>query len=87
VLNGRAAGGRAVLRRRRRIACALAEVPVGERAVLIRRYLQQVPGACPHIPAGQYAALDEMGWASVSWSCDSAAQSGHWAVPSPSDQN
>jgi hypothetical protein len=59
VLNVRAAGDRAVLRRRRRIACALAEVPVGERAVIIRRYLHQVPGARPHIPAGQHAALAE----------------------------
>jgi F420H(2)-dependent quinone reductase len=57
VLNVRAADGRAVLRRRRRVSCRLAEVPVAERAVLIRRYLRQVPGARPHIPVAPHAAL------------------------------
>jgi hypothetical protein len=59
VRNVRAAGGRAVLWRRHRVTCQLAETPVGERAALIRRYLQQVPGARPHIPVGQHAALAE----------------------------
>jgi hypothetical protein len=59
VLNVRAAGGRAVLKHRRRVACRLAEVPVGQRAVLIRRYLQRVPGARPHIAVGPHAALAE----------------------------
>jgi F420H(2)-dependent quinone reductase len=59
VLNVRAAGGRAVLRHRRRVACRLAEVPVSQRAVLIRRYLQQVPGARPHIAVGLHAELAE----------------------------
>jgi hypothetical protein len=57
VLNVRAADGRAVLRRRRRVGCQLAEVPVAGRAVLIRRYLRQVPGARPHIPVGPHSAL------------------------------
>jgi deazaflavin-dependent oxidoreductase (nitroreductase family) len=59
VLNVRAAGGAAVLRRRRRVACRLAEVPVAERPAIIQRYLRQVPGARPHIRVGQYAALAE----------------------------
>lgn len=59
VLNVRAADGRAVLRRRRRVACRLAEIPVAGRAVLIQRYLRQVPGARPHIPVDLPAALEE----------------------------
>jgi F420H(2)-dependent quinone reductase len=59
VLNVRATDGRAVVRRRRRVACQLAEVPVAGRAVLIRRYLRQVPGARPHIRVGPDAALAE----------------------------
>ena len=42
---------------RRRVACRLTEVPVAERAALIRRYLQQVPGARPHIPVSPHSAL------------------------------
>ena len=56
VQNVRAAGGRVTLRRRRPVACRLTEVPVAERAPIIRRYLQKVPGARPHIPVGRHAA-------------------------------
>jgi hypothetical protein len=57
VRNVRAASGRAVLRRRRAVACRLVEVPVGERPAIIRRYLEQVPGARPHIPVDRHAPL------------------------------
>jgi hypothetical protein len=50
VRNVRAAGGLATIRRGRARACHLAEVPVGERAPILKRYLQKVPGARPHVP-------------------------------------
>jgi hypothetical protein len=57
VQNVRAAGGRAVLRRRRAVTCRLAEVPVAERPAIIKRYLQTVPGGRPHIPVSPTAFL------------------------------
>ncbi len=57
VRNARAADGRVTLRRRRAVPCRLAEVPVAERAPVIRRYLQKVPGARPHIPVDRHAPL------------------------------
>lgn len=59
VQNVRAAGGRATLRHGRAVACRLAEVPVRERAPIIKRYLRQVPGARPHIPVDRHAPLAE----------------------------
>jgi len=57
VQNVRAAGARATLRRRRAVTCRLTELPVAERAPVIKRYLQQVPGARPHIPVDRHAAV------------------------------
>jgi hypothetical protein len=57
--NVRAAGGKAALRRRRRMACQLVEAPVGERAPIIKRYLEKVPGGRPHIPVDRHAPLAE----------------------------
>lgn len=57
VLNVRAASGRATLRHRRRVPCHLVEVPIGERAPILRRYLDKVPGARPHLPVGRDASL------------------------------
>jgi polyisoprenoid-binding protein YceI len=57
VQNVRAAGGRATLRHRRAVACRLVEVPVSERAPVIKLYLNQVPGARPHIPVDRRAPL------------------------------
>jgi polyisoprenoid-binding protein YceI len=57
VKNVRAADGQAVLRRRRAVRCRLAEVPASERAPIIRRYLEQVPGARPHIPVDRHAPV------------------------------
>lgn len=59
VQNVRAARGRATLRHRRRIACQLVKVPVSERAPIIKRYLEQVPGARPHIPVDRHALVAE----------------------------
>ena len=50
VRNVRAAGGRASLRRRRARPVRLVEVPVEERAPVIRQYVKKVPGARPHVP-------------------------------------
>lgn len=50
VRNVRAAGGRATLWRRRARPVRLVEIPVGERAPVIKQYLTRVPGGRPHIP-------------------------------------
>jgi hypothetical protein len=57
VLNARAAGGRVVLRRGRRRAVQLVEVPVEQRAPVIKRYLEKVPGGRPHIPVDRHAPV------------------------------
>jgi deazaflavin-dependent oxidoreductase (nitroreductase family) len=59
VQNVRAADGRAVLRHRRPVSCRLVAVPVSERPPIIRRYLQKVPGARPHVPVDRHAPLTE----------------------------
>ena len=57
VQNVRAADGRVTLRHRRAVQCRLAEVPVSERAPIIKRYLGRVPGARPHLPVDRRAPL------------------------------
>jgi deazaflavin-dependent oxidoreductase (nitroreductase family) len=59
VRNVRAAGGRAVLRRGHREVIRLDEVGRGERAAILRRYLECAPGARSHIPVGRGASLRE----------------------------
>ena len=59
VMNVRAADGRAVLHRGRRHECRLVEVPVAERAPIIKRYLQKVPGGRPHIPVDRTAPVSD----------------------------
>jgi F420H(2)-dependent quinone reductase len=59
VRNARAAGGRAVLRHGRREEVQLEEVAVGQRAPLLKAYLQRAPGARPHIAIDQDAPLRE----------------------------
>ncbi len=59
VQNVRAADGWVTLRHRRAVACRLIEVPAGERAPIIKRYLEQVPGARPHIPVDRHAPVTE----------------------------
>jgi hypothetical protein len=60
VRNVRAAGGEAVVRRRRVISRQLIEVPVAERPPVIRRYLEKVPGGRPHIPVDRNASSAEL---------------------------
>ena len=59
VQNVRAAGGRAVLRSGGREEVQLEEVPVDQRAPILRAYLQRAPGARPHMPVNKDAALAE----------------------------
>jgi deazaflavin-dependent oxidoreductase (nitroreductase family) len=59
VRNVRAAGGRVTIRHGRARACQLVEVPVAERAPILKRYLQKVPGARPHLPVDRTAPLSE----------------------------
>jgi deazaflavin-dependent oxidoreductase (nitroreductase family) len=59
VRNVRAAHGEVVVHRGRRRSCRLVEVPVGERAPILQRYLATVPGARPHIPVRAGAPLTD----------------------------
>jgi hypothetical protein len=59
VRNVRAARGQVTLVRRRRVLCVLVEIPVDQRAPIIKRYLNQVPGARPHIPVDRRADVGE----------------------------
>jgi deazaflavin-dependent oxidoreductase (nitroreductase family) len=59
VQNVRAAGGRAVLRSGGREEVQLEEVPPGQRAPILKAYLQRAPGARPHVPVNKDAALAE----------------------------
>jgi deazaflavin-dependent oxidoreductase (nitroreductase family) len=59
VHNVRAAGGRAVLRRRRREQVRLVEEEPGDRAPILRRYLEVAPGARPHLPVDRHSPLAE----------------------------
>jgi len=59
VRNVRAAGGRAVLRRRHRQDVELEEVDRDARAPILRRYLAVAPGARPHLPIDRRASLEE----------------------------
>ena len=57
VRNVRAAGGRAVLRHGGREAVRLEEVPIGQRAPILKTYLHHAEGARPHIPIDVDAPL------------------------------
>jgi hypothetical protein len=46
----------AVLRHRRAVPCRLAEIPVVARPPILKSYLEQVPGARPHVPVSRHAA-------------------------------
>jgi len=59
VRNLTAAGGQAVLRHGRQELIHLAEIPVADRAPVLRRYLQVAPGGRPHIPVDRRASLAE----------------------------
>lgn len=57
VKNVRAAEGRVTLRRRRTTQCGLVEIPADHRPAILRRYIQTVPGARPHVPVAPDAPL------------------------------
>jgi deazaflavin-dependent oxidoreductase (nitroreductase family) len=59
VRNVRAAGGRAILRHGRREFIRLVEVEPGERAPILRRYLECAPGARSHIAVDRRAPLEQ----------------------------
>lgn len=58
VQNVRAAHGRAFIRRKGRTAVQLEEVPVDQRAPILKAYLRRAPGARPHIPADKDAPVE-----------------------------
>jgi hypothetical protein len=57
VQNARAAHGQVIVRHRRAQPCQLVELPAAQRAPVIKCYLQQVPGARPHIPVDRAAPV------------------------------
>ncbi|GAA4959724.1 deazaflavin-dependent oxidoreductase (nitroreductase family) [Nonomuraea thailandensis] len=60
VRNVEAAGGRAALRRQgREFPVQLEEIPTGQRAEILRRYLAGAPGARPHLGLAPSAPLPE----------------------------
>jgi hypothetical protein len=59
VRNVRAAGGKATLRHGVTEDVRLEEIPVEQRAPIIKAYLKVAPGARPHIPVDKKAPLEE----------------------------
>lgn len=59
VLNVRAAGGKAVIRSGSAEEVLLEDIPVPQRAPIIKAYLQRAYGARPHIPVSKDAPLAE----------------------------
>ena len=59
VQNVRAAHGRVIIWHGRAVACTLTEIPVGDRPPVLKRYLQKVPGARPHVPVSPDAEITE----------------------------
>ncbi len=59
VKNVRANDGRAVIRHGRARPVQLEEVPAGDRAAILARYVAQVPGGRPHIPVPVGAPLSD----------------------------
>src|SRR5206468_3273784 len=59
VRNVKAAGGNVTLLHGRREDVRLVEVPVGQRAAVLKAYLKRAPGARPHLPIHKDAPLSE----------------------------
>jgi len=59
VKNVRAAGGKAALRSGSREEILLEEVPIDQRAPILKVYLKRAPGARPHIPVDNDAPLED----------------------------
>jgi F420H(2)-dependent quinone reductase len=59
VKNVRAADGKAALRSGGREEILLEEVPIDQRAPILKAYLKRAPGARPHIPVDKDASLED----------------------------
>lgn len=59
VRNAEAAGGHVTLRHGRREQVHLEEVPVDQRAPILKAYLKRAPGARPHVAVDKDAPLSE----------------------------
>ena len=59
VQNVRAAGGRAIIRSGGAEEVHLQELPVDQRAPILKAYLQRAPGARPHVPVNKDAPIAE----------------------------
>lgn len=59
VLNVRANHGDAIIDRRHRRRVHLVEITTADRPPLLKAYVQQVPGARPHIPVDPSAPVDD----------------------------
>ena len=59
IRNVRAAHGQAALSHGGREFVQLTEVPVADRAPIIRRYVYVAPGGRPHIPVDRHAPMEE----------------------------
>ena len=59
VLNVQAANGKAAIRAGRRIPVLLEDVPVEQRAPILKNYVQRAPGGRPHIPVDRHAPVAE----------------------------
>jgi hypothetical protein len=59
IRNIRAANGEAVLQHGRRQEVRLEEIPAGQRAPVLKTYLQRAPGARPHVAVDKDAPLSE----------------------------
>jgi hypothetical protein len=67
VQNVRASRGRAYIRSGSRTEVQLEEVPVFQRAPILKAYLRRAPGARPHIPVDKDATLAEFAAVSRSY--------------------
>jgi F420H(2)-dependent quinone reductase len=59
--NIRAGDGKAVLKHGQRERVRLEEIPIDQRAPVLKAYLQRAPGARPHVLVDKDAALSEFG--------------------------
>lgn len=59
VQNVRASGGRVAIRSGDRTEVVLEEVPIDQRAPILKAYLRRAPGARPHIPVHKDAPLEQ----------------------------
>ncbi len=84
VRNVRAADGLATVRRRRKAPCHLAEVPVPQRAAIIKRFVEIAPGGRPHIPVDRSqptSAFEQIADRYPAFRLDPKSPAGHLAGP------